>query len=84
MVSPNNEGRKGFLLPYHQTITQNHVSAIDGFVGEVQRDGLAIEVVHRTLGIEETCLERTGTIKIRQGPVGLQHTRSETHRMVPA
>jgi hypothetical protein len=45
--------------PYHQSITNNHVGAIESYVGKVQGDGLVAEVALWGLGspIEETLLE---------------------------
>jgi hypothetical protein len=45
--------------PYHQSITDDHVGAIESLVGKVQGEGLAVEVVLWGLGspIEETLLE---------------------------
>lgn len=47
------------FFPYHQCITKDHIDAVEGLVGKVQRFGLAVEVSLRCLRphIEETCLK---------------------------
>jgi len=42
MISPTRDLDRS--VPYHQTITKDHIGAIERLIGKVQRDGLAIEV----------------------------------------
>lgn len=58
MISPTRRVEWRFI-PYHQTITENHIGAIERLVGKVQRDGLAVEVTLWGVWspIEETLLK---------------------------
>lgn len=72
---------KEISLPYHQSVTENHVGAIERLVGEVQRHGLAVEITLRGLRpIEETLLERTTDRSRAQTVRALRYSARESER----